>query len=221
MYRLPIATLLIACSAASAQTQAYNWQLLIPGQYHSDEAPAKPGLGWLALAPVGGVWRLEPAIAKATLVHDAVLDGNDDKTGVEISAGFADAIALLRVPGFTPGKVDTPNMQFKDKRRQLASDAPLQISFKGREYSLHVIDSTVFLRSGDGSTALEGLVAGNAESEDTVALLWAGDLDRDGKLDLLLSTSGYNSSGVCLFLSGKAQANGLVGLLACHRGVGC
>ncbi|MBI5473826.1 MAG: hypothetical protein HY961_15930 [Ignavibacteriae bacterium] len=53
-------------------------------------------------------------------------------------------------------------------------------------------------------------------------LRWAGDLDRDGRLDLLMDlTNHYNVSEPTLFLSSRAAANELVKKVASHRQVGC
>lgn len=49
----------------------------------------------------------------------------------------------------------------------------------------------------------------------TPSIIWAGDLDRDGKIDLLLNLSGDNCEReVRLYLSSKALKGGFVGLAA-------
>jgi predicted enzyme related to lactoylglutathione lyase len=66
--------LLMFFSPAQAQSSQEHWRLLISGDYHGDEAPTKPGIGWLALIPLGGVWRLEPALvapSEHTFFHTA------------------------------------------------------------------------------------------------------------------------------------------------------
>ncbi|HRN62689.1 MAG TPA: hypothetical protein PK743_07485 [Luteimonas sp.] len=53
-------------------------------------------------------------------------------------------------------------------------------------------------------------------------LLFAGDLDRDGKLDLLLDVSDhYNVRKPTLFLSGGAPEGAVVRPVASHKAVGC
>jgi hypothetical protein len=68
---------------------------------------------------------------------------------------------------------------------------------------------------------LSSIVVGGAESDDSASLLWAGNLDGDGQLDLLVSYRGSNNGGVCLFMSSKAPRAALVHRIACHGGVGC
>ena len=54
------------------------------------------------------------------------------------------------------------------------------------------------------------------------ALLWAGDLDRDRKLDLLINaTNHYNVTHPMLFLSSQAEEGRLVEAVAELRSVGC
>ncbi len=223
---LPLALWLLSLAAAAEPptTPSAGWPLLIPGSYHAGEAPTRPGIGWLALTPVGGVWRLEPAIVRARVVHDAVLDAEDQGTGVEITANRPEAIALLRLPGLRAGKVDTPALRFKDEARPIAvGDPPLQIAFKGQAYRLVAEADRVLLQQGARSTPLGDLLPASPEREAATELLWAGDLDGDGGLDLLMRFSGANEGGVCLFLSsGAGDAQGaLLRLRACHRGVGC
>ncbi|NIQ12133.1 MAG: hypothetical protein GWO23_21940 [Gammaproteobacteria bacterium] len=59
-------------------------------------------------------------------------------------------------------------------------------------------------------------------SEAFPQVLWAGDLDRDGKLDILLDlTDHYNVSAPTLLLSSMAAANELVQPVAEFRTTGC
>ena len=60
------------------------------------------------------------------------------------------------------------------------------------------------------------------EGADTPSLLWAGDLDRDGKTDLLLNMGSDNAGRhFGLFLSSEAEAGQLVKLVAQFRFMGC
>jgi len=214
--------ILLQTISASAQPPSARWQLLDPGTYHGDEAPSAPGTGWLALTVVGGVWRLEPTVVRATRVHDPVLDEEDQKTGLKISSNYSNSLALLRLPGLKAGKVDTPNMKFNGTPRTISTrDRPLRISFKGDNYAITAINSEIYLQSGEQRTLLPNLTAGDSKSEDSTSLLWAGDLDGDGKLDLLFAYSGYNNGGICLYMSVGARNAALVKQVACHGGVGC
>jgi hypothetical protein len=60
-------------------------------------------------------------------------------------------------------------------------------------------------------------------AEDGVpALVWAGDLDGDGRLDLYMDlTDHYNVTNYVLFLSSRAVTGELVKQVASRRYVGC
>lgn len=228
--RLFLLVSLLGPAAAPAQNIAHewnaptsSWQLLVPGEYHGDEAPEAPGKDWLALAVVDGVWRLVPTGVTAERVHDPVLDAQETaKTGIRIASDRADALVLLRVPSVRPGKVDTPDMRFRGHPRTLLAGRPISISLGAAPYQLEVDGTGVFLRKADARTRLEGIVvAATADDEDAAELVWAGDLDRDGAVDVLVRYRGANWEGMCLFLSGGAAPGTLVRRAACHQGVGC
>jgi len=86
-----------------------------------------------------------------------------------------------------------------------ADHCPLVLSAHGQRQQLAVLS-----RDGDVPD-FKGL-----------RLIWAGDLDGDGKLDLLVDiTNHYNGSGSALFLSSKAKSGEIVGLAAKLETVGC
>jgi hypothetical protein len=212
------------------QTQAASseWQVLMPGgemtYYHGGEAPTHPGTGWFALVPVGGVWRLEPVIVRSVRVQDQLLDGEDPKTwtGVMILSNpkYDDVVALLRFDSIKSGKVDTPNIKFHEDFLYFPKigEPPLKINFKGVEYRLETSDSGTYLKSGEKSQLLSEI-----EQDESAAKIirWAGDLDRDGKLDFLFEDGRYNTGSFCLYLSSKATESELVRRIACHDTSGC
>ncbi|MFQ6008013.1 MAG: hypothetical protein ACE5K8_03590, partial [Candidatus Zixiibacteriota bacterium] len=63
---------------------------------------------------------------------------------------------------------------------------------------------------------------GSAAAEGTPSLLWAGDIDRDGQIDLLLDISNhYAASDYVLFLSSEADTDELVKPVAKLHIPGC
>jgi hypothetical protein len=225
--RSPIViALLVLVGLAHAEQPVEEWGFLIPGEYHGDEAPEKPGKNWFALAVVDGRWLLEPTIVRATQIHDPVLDAEGGKSGIRISSKHLNAVALLRGPALRAGKVATPNIRFTDKAssNNITWRQPLHIEFKGSNYRIMVAEGDIFLAKGKQRTRLSDLTVSKDQDSDwseSASLQWAGDLDGDGELDLIISYSGYNRSGACLFLSSMGFPNELVGHVACHGGVGC
>lgn len=223
-YLLAVLLILIAGTVSAGDTaRSTPSTFLMPGEYHGGEAPYKLGSGWLALVPKSDGWYLVPAIATAKRINDPVLDDEKQATGVRITA-HDDAIALLRLPALRPGKVSTPNMRFKGINRPISVDTPMKIDFNGFSYQIEVKksqeESKVFLRKGEQTTLLRDIDAGEPDSDNSAALLWSGDLDGDGGLDLVVQFAGYNYGGTCVFLSGATRTS-LVRQVACHRHIGC
>ncbi len=201
------------------------WQLLMPGDYHAGEAPTEPGSGWLALAVVAGRWHLVPTQVRAELVHDSVLDAEGQQTGVRIAASHADALALLRGPRLQPGHVPTPALRFRGGAIALQPGQALALPLGDAHYQLRLQGAHIVLHQGPQHSRLPGLAYSSTHEGpgyiQSASLRWAGDLDGDGRLDLILDHSGHNHGGSCAYLSTLAPPGQLLGRLACHTGVGC
>ena len=63
---------------------------------------------------------------------------------------------------------------------------------------------------------------GNLGHDGRPQIIWAGDLDRDGKLDLLLNlTTHYNTTRLVLFLSSQAKSENLMEVVGELTTTGC
>jgi hypothetical protein len=66
------------------------------------------------------------------------------------------------------------------------------------------------------------LIAVPRFDDSMIQLLWAGDLDHDGKLDLLLDGSQkYNSFTPKLFLSSPSEESEIIKYVGEHASSGC
>lgn len=222
-------SVLLVASGHGADVAAADWTILgargFDGQaleYHDGEAPATPGEGWLALHLVEGEWRLTPAEVSTTRVFDPVLDAEGEKTGLRIDATPEDATIILRHPSLLPGTVSTPAIRFGIDAPVLAPDKPdVVIAFASKRYVLSARDGAAALSDGERSTTMPSIATGGADSDDRASVAWAGDLDRDGRLDLIIHQARYNSGGYCLYLSSATPDGDLVAEAGCHIGVGC
>lgn len=228
----------IAISAFAEHPQGGTWRFLSPGTTHIGESPLKPGNGWLALRKGKNGWELVETAVKARKVP-----GNTDYD-IEIKNTHKDAIALFRLPQLSPGPVATPKLpkgildtnfhktdgrypsfsvqfnsaeyQFKGARRKV------RFSYQGRE-STSAYDAVV-VQSGSRSSNIGDSGGDSSETDsdnNSIRVLWIGDLDMDGKLDLITSATGTNTTGLCLYLSSEAKGNQLFGRQVCHEGSGC
>lgn len=207
-----------------------------PGRFHGEEALARDGERWLALTVRGdGRVALVAIRVQVRAVHDAVLDAEGEASGREVLATDAPgALMLFRGEGLRPGPV--VGARIAADADTLSRVEPLTLGHAHYRFGLECAparpDGTracafVLQREGVSQRVLEfaaytqdgTTVLGN---EGGARLLFAGDLDRDGRLDLLLDASDhYNVSQPTLLLSSQARAGQLAGEAATHRSVGC
>lgn len=235
---LPCALLLItAWSTAGAP-----YALQPAGTFHGDEPVARDGQAWLALRPHNGAAALVATRLRVRAVHDDVLDGEDEATGREVSSPIDDALIFLRGGNLVAGPV--PAADVAPESPEASALPHYAIDFDGRSYRIRTTCSPSPVPNAEQTTydcelSLEHdgrsqrlfAMSGYAPADSTTVILgddanahliFAGDLDRDGRLDLIFDGSPhYNVSLPTLFLSSAAAADELVREVARYDSVGC
>jgi len=216
-------------------------QLVRPGTYHGDELAAVSGESWLALRHVpDGRDRLEAVTVRVDTVRDEILDEADaPATGRMLSAPGDSAIAFLfrGVPGLREGPVNTVTADEmvalgEPVRLALAGDTldvvlacgPRQVTgqLETAACSLFVrrVHATQTLRSYQGY--YQDGEFGGIGNDAIPIVLWAGDLDGDGALDLVVElTDHYNVSRPTLFMSRRSIGCVVLEKIAEHVSTGC
>jgi hypothetical protein len=215
-----------------------------PGMFHDGEAVARQGERWLALRMGEGDARLESARLRVKRVFDVIIDAEGQATGQQVESDATDVVTYLRGPGLHAGRVVRADVEVLAEAGPVAQTLQLH----GQRYRIETrcrADEAVAAEPGlssfncsidliDGER-VQTLVQMSATRNDGIAdgrmtlgneasphILFAGDLDRDGKLDLLFDTSDhYNLVRPVLFLSGAAEGDELLHAVAEHRAVGC
>lgn len=215
-----------------------------PGTFHDGEPVARNGERWLALRVHGGDASLSIARIRVKRVFDAIVDAEGEATGQEIDSELADVVTYLRGPGLHAGDVVSASIEDRsdegliaqtlslgERRYRIATRCDADKTTEGvficaielveselvegeRRQRLMDISALSFNSSGDGRYQLG--------DDASPHVIFAGDLDRDGRLDLIFDTSNhYNLSHPVLFLSGAAEADELLHAVAAHDAVGC
>lgn len=211
--------LLFLLHSQNAQAASMG-QIAMPGQYHGDEMPIRPDNDWLGLYTAAGAYVWKPVAPSFKHAMDPVLDAPGQETGVEVEVAGETPILMVRgVSALKPGPVAR------------ASSETVRMTV-GTVESLSDGLDLVAVQSDDGSYELrlqdkdgrkQVLCTHDVMYDDTVpTLMMVGDLDGDGRVDLLIDTSNhYNLSRVTLFLSSGAGPAEWMAPVATLQTTGC
>lgn len=245
-FLLPLLSLICVASVSRAWT-APEWQILrAGGPFHGDEINPNLSLQWYGLFPKDGGFFLKRVKAQIRREQDPVVDQGRQKTGKRV---VIDAIDLKEEPLFLVGTRGTlpegevagvvPDRAFLDpsaprdlkilqKDYRLSSAGPLEVSPGGRWWLKDKSYKPYRILLG-----VDGVTQALSETESLFrgSLLtgpgahpyveWVGDLDRDGRLDVLLNEASDNVLHWSLFLSSKAKPGELAGKVAELVMTGC
>lgn len=203
--------------------------------FHGDEVTAKNGERWLGLYVTNRGSHLFTSTVKIQRVLDEIVDGEGQKTGKDVSIDHPrDPVFLVKgATMLKPGPATTTYLGGDEETHSFVKKPNFKLKLAGQEYQLKIVSSylrtspdalpnapRLVLSNGSLSQTLYSL-KGNAE-DITWYLLWAGDVDGDGKLDLYVNLSWhYNVSARKLFLSSQASEGQLVRKIAEFVTTGC
>jgi hypothetical protein len=209
MSALAILTALLAISPVPSPTPPAP-VLLLPGEFHGDEVALEDGAGALALCEGGTELRAVQVTVRA--VHDALVDDDPEvRSGREVGAPCNPVALFAGVPGLQEGPVQ-PASQVHSRLPAPGRPgwrlAPWWMRLTLGEKSWRIsqqrrgeagVRATL---SGGGAPQRVLFEAEDVElSEEDWAVQWAGDLNGDGALDLLVETFHANGSTHTLLLS--------------------
>ena len=210
---------------------------------HNAADPVRGGGDWWGIFPEGKGYTFQPVRVRVEAVVDPLADGDTRKTATQITVpGDLQDIPLIR--GLM-SSVAGPLVSLKPEKKW-GYIAPgnsitlpwigepkeiLSISAEGRKErknhprfgSIDGVDYKLRLNRRIGKETTTQVIASLPvlRALEGPELLWAGDLDRDGKLDLLYNLSSfYIDTELALFLSSASKEGELVGLVARWNAVG-
>lgn len=226
--------LLLLSPSAQPQRNVGEVLLMETGEgFHGNEIHARTGEKWLGLFLEKGQSYLATTTVRIRRVNDPVIDESpNQRTGkaVQVDRKLKPRFLVKGATTLRPGNITTIFAGLKP----LKNGDSLSLQLGTESYTLKTLtkradqqvplagDAKLVLTKGTSVQTLLSLhQALDAQTEDAWELLWAGDLDQDGKLDLYLNHLFYNGEEKLLFLSSQAPKNKLVRVLARFAIVGC
>jgi hypothetical protein len=172
------------------------------------------GRPWFALHRTPAGDRLDPVSVGLTVVEDACR-GRDTVVTVSGLSAQANVRFLVQWDRLKAGPVQTawaePRFLYPGQEQpiQLAADRWFRLSAYGLAEPGLIYNYRLVLSSGETDQRVAQLNVVSMDGPPTV--VWAGDLDRDGRLDLLADlTTDYVGHEYVLYVSSLASAGNLV-----------
>jgi hypothetical protein len=176
--------------------------------WRKEEAGGWGGKGWL-----GWTDKSDTLLPVQLVVRERPKDVLNEEDEVTVRSVPEVDFAARCVPELRAGRIRSAGITNHD----LHYDGPLEISLGKHRYDLRVeandpslADARVVLKHDSRTQVLYS--AGGFADDPHFQIVWAGDLDRDGKLDLVVNLHRKCSwHPYRLLLSTKASGKGLVG----------
>lgn len=229
-----VATLLAAGAAlaGASASGAAPVELLRTGTFPRSEVASKNGEVWFGVFDSSGVVIARPSVVLVAPARDVPGDAARDSAGpapdtrVSVLGGGAPLFLVRGIERFRPGIVPTLIRKPRALRPGEVVFLPLHATARYR-LRADAVAEPGHSRGLGYRLSLEriGLVAEGTRivfeapgREDPPPIVWAGDIDRDDRLDFLMETgAGEGVSEWSLFLSGPVRGPGMVKRAAAHR----
>ena len=192
----------------SASDENIDAALLMPGN-DDIEVGGYAKTNWYALTSIVDHWEL----VSTTL---SIARSDIDPDVVSIESDKPNALVFIRGSSLREGPVDSASVDSGRAARTLedAGLKSLSIAFRGSVYTLGLKSGRVVYSSEGRHSILNAKQ--DAGMITRVSVLWAGDINRDGTLDLLVDLKTEAHSRICMMASLASGNMELVRPIACR-----
>lgn len=213
-------------------------KILNIGVFHGDEVdPKLEKETWFGLFKSNDNYTLKLANLSIKRANDPIFD--DDETGQsgwEVSSSVKDSCVILiekftylaerNVPSIKiPESIDPGDrfsFEFSDVTYELSAVGEKKKESPDSEYEVLSNYKLYLTVKIEGKTSKILLVEKKNFDDQTIKIIFAGDIDGDSKLDLIIDTSRhYNASSPTLYLSKEANKEEVVKPVGVFTTVGC
>lgn len=220
-------------------TTDFPINILTTGMFHNDEVSDNASnMKWIGLFKGSNGYYLKETKLKSIPVYDPVLDEDESiTTGWEVSTAEKDTNILLiqALPYLKNQKIRSVPIT----KNYIYPGETLSFNYRGIDYSLSatgnkkkesdesdwyvVSNYKLYLTAKINGKPCKTLLTSQKMFDDAmVSLIFAGDLDGDGILDMILdNTYHYNLTDPTLYLSRPAGKGQVVKSVGSHASVGC
>jgi len=208
-------------------------KIITTGKFHGDEIENNfKDLDWYGLFIENDKYFLKKTKIMIESVFDPIADSKGDKTGIKVFVPDIDTKPFILINGLN--KIQEKQIEsVKINKIYLNPGDGLNIEFNGDMICFNAYGSVypdqglrnylIRVSSRNDKHKVKQVIAATDGFDDAMyKFIWAGDIDQDGKLDLIMDLSDhYNMSKITLFLSSMAEEGELFKNVAEFITVGC
>lgn len=226
---LVVLLLVVPSNDAQSRKAASRVQLLEVGEFHGDEVNARTSSGWLGLFVSKKISALRFTNIHVSRVFDPIVDDGTKKiTGkrVRIPQSIAPIFLVKNASALELGEVQT----ILAEPISFTVGESISLTLEKQHYQIKFVSTSNDQKPAFGNAKVQ-LVMGDmtqtlfpemSKDEGGLTVIWAGDLDRDGKLDLYVNAAPQdNFESRRLLLSSQAGKGQLVREVAQFKTTGC
>lgn len=206
-------------------------KVLTTGTFHNDEVnPDDNQTQWFGLFSSRDKYYLKQTLINITNVYDPILDQDDEATGWEVTTEHTDTCLILieQLPFLTDRNIENILLQ----KNEIYPQDTIKFEYCGRKYYIYatglnkegnILNYKLYLITTIDNKAYKTLLVSMPFFDGKmINIIFAGDIDGDNILDLLIDTSNhYNGERLTVYLSKPATNQQLITPIGMHLSVGC